>query len=134
MKKIWVICLLTIYPLLSGYIYPDDVPYVIINSNRGNNEKVVFPSDMVEYLHVTDTRIISSYHGSLVGYADDITYNWTAYSLPTYRVDYNQYTLNITRVVENHLYPTDRSLINKNYELYLIALLGGIAVICMFKK
>lgn len=134
-NKLILLLSLVVYPLLSGYTFPDDVPYVVINSNRGNNEKVVFASNMVEYLHITDTSIISSYSGNLVGYTNgDSNYTWTAYDLPTYRSGYNTYTLQITRVVETNLYPTDRSIIDKNYEVYLIALLGGIVVICMFKK
>lgn len=133
MKKF--LCVLAVYFLLVGYTFPSDAPNIVINSNRGNNETIYFAKNMVEYLTVEGNNVISSYSGNLVGFAsngNNIT--WQCYDTPFYRDGYSTINVNISQVVENNLYPTDRSIISKNYELYLIALLGGIAVICMFKK
>lgn len=133
MKKI--LALISVYFLLVGYTFPPECPYIVINSNRGNNEYVYFASNMVEYIHINGNSVISSYSGNLNGFTpsgDNIIF--TAYTTPYYRDGYTTINVNITEVVENNLYPTDRSIISKNYELYLIALLGGIAVICFFKK
>lgn len=133
MKKL--LSILGIYFVLVGYTFPSDAPYIVVNSNRGNNESIYFASNMVQYLHVTNTSVLSSYSGNLVGYGSSGTsYTWTAYDYPTYRDGYQSYILGITKVVENHLYPNERSIINKNYELYILAIMGGIACICFLKK
>lgn len=134
-KKFLLSFSLLVYPLLSGYTFPSDAPYLVINSNHGQNERVYFAQNLVQYLYVGDDYVISSYSSNLNGYTSSgVNIIWTPYSLPYYRENLNNVTVNISEVVENHLYPTDRDRISHNYELYMFAVLGGLMIICMMKK
>lgn len=122
--------------LCSGWKLPDNSPYVIVNSSHGNNERITFAKNMVEYLYVTDSDVVSSYSGTLYGYVgSDLRISFQPYSTPTYQsANYQTINYTITRVVENHLYDTTAANVSKNYELYIIALLGGLCLISFFKK
>lgn len=137
LKKFFRTCLCLSILVLGGWKLPEDSPYVIVNSNLGSNQRITFGRNMIEYLTVTDYDIVSSYQGSLYGYVsyNDLRITFSAYQTPTY-TNANYQTLNytITQVIENHLYDHAANAIQKNYEPYIIALLGGILVICFFKK
>ena len=136
-KKFFRILICISIFLLGGWKLPDDAPYVIVYSNLGNNQRITFGRNMIEYLTVTDYDIVSSYQGSLYGYVsyNDLRITFQAYQTPTYQTaNYTTINYSISEVVENHLYDHAANAIQKNYEPYILAMLGGILIICFFKK
>ena len=135
MQKKFLPLIAALFFLLTGYSYPQDSPYCVVNCALGNNVSIYFPENQLEYLHVGDTYIISSYSGTLYGYTgSDTRISFTTYSQPTYNSGYQSTNLNITRVIENHLFDSTKNIVNKNYEYYVLALVGGLVVLCFFKK
>lgn len=134
MKKFTLIMSL-IYFLLVGYTYPDNTPYVIVSCRLGNNYTIHFAENQLEYLYVSDTSIISSYSSTLYGYGyGDQRISFPTYNNPTYSTGYNTVDLRITEVKENHLYDKTENKIKRNYNAITIGLLGGIIIICFFRK
>ena len=128
-------------PFLSGYTFPSEgAPYVIVNTRSSGQLTIYFAENMVPYLHTDDVQgiIISSYSSTLYGYStNNLRVSWSTYSLPTYTVSgsYQSYDLNITEIVENHLYDYNtKGIVNHNYETILIALMGGVILLLFFKK
>lgn len=134
MKKVFGI-LFTIYLFLAGWSFPQNSPYLVVNCALGNNISIYFPRNMVEYLNVGDTYVISSYSGTLYGYyGAETRINFTTYSNPTYNNGYQSVDLRITKVIENHLFDDNKSIIDHNLNYYILAGIGGLIVICFFKK
>lgn len=126
--------------ILSGYTFPDDAPYIEVNTSELGHITIYFADNMVQYLHVDETSglVISSYSNSLYGYTNnDVRINWTAYTLPVYNTSgsYQSVTLHITEIIENHLVDyNSRAVVNHNYEVITLALIGGVILLLFFKK
>lgn len=127
--------ILSFYLFLGGWSFPEHSPYLIVNCALGDYVSIYFPHNMVEYLNVGDNYVISSYSGNLYGfYGSETRINFPTYSNPTYNNGYQSYDLQITKVVENHLFDDNKSIIDRNLNYYILAALGGLIVICFFKK
>lgn len=129
-------CLLFLLCLfMCGWTIPESNPYVVVNCSAGNNIRIYFGVGDVDKLSVTDDSIINIYSGTVSGYSNQISEQYAVsfplYSAPTYRTgtNYNSYYLNITKVVENHLYDDDSVSFSSNTNIIFVSLLSSLLVI-----
>lgn len=132
MKKYVLSIILLINVFLSGYTFPDNIPYVIVNCNLGSNITIYFPEGSVNYLKVDETSIISG-SGTIYGYTDNYRITFPVFDAPYYRVtgSYTDTNLNITQVKENHLFDYSyRSALDHNLNLFIYCGLG-VVILCL---
>lgn len=122
--------------LMAGWSFPDQSPYVIVDCQLGNNYPIHFAENMVQYLHVSDTSILSSYSGSVYGYGlGDMRITWQTYNTPYYSSGYQSVDLRITQVKENHLYDySTEKRINVNYSYIVISCMVMMIILLFVKR
>lgn len=132
MKKL--ILMITLYFSLVGFTYSDNSPYLLVNCSLGNNVRIYFAKNDLEYLEVSDYEVINQKNTTIYGYSGNTQLYFPTYDNAYYRTNYNNINLSISRVLENHLYPTTSMVVNKNFNLYTIALIGGLLVWSVFNN
>ena len=136
MKRFLCLFLYCCMFLVSGWSFGDNSPYLVCSSNLGTIS-IYFPQNNVDYLEIENNQIINTSSSSIYGYSSNYRITFPTYSTEyTYRnYSSSQSSIfTIYQITENHLYDYSRTLINHNYQTYLIALIGGVLVICFWRR
>lgn len=132
LKKFFVIGSLCLF-FLSGYVIPSDSRYIVVNCNLGNNVRINFADNMVEYISVEGNRVINRYSGNVYGFTTSTMIYFPLFDVPYYRDGYTTTNLSITSVVENHLDDGKFTELDSNYQSIVIAIAGGL-LLCSFLR
>lgn len=131
-RKYLVLSLLSIF-FLSAYTIPSDSKYIIVNCRLGNNIRINFADNLVQYLSVEGNNVINRYSGNVYGFTSNTMIYFPLFDEPYYRDGYNTSNLSITRIVENHLDDGKFVELNTNYQSLVVAIAGGL-LLCSFLR
>lgn len=132
LKRVFVIGILSMF-FLAGYVIPDDAKYIVVNCRLGNNIRINFADNLVQYISIEGNTVVNRYSGNVYGFTGSTMIYFPLFDEPYYRDGYSNYNLSITRVVENHLDDGKFIELNSNYQSLLIAIGGGL-LLCSFLR
>ena len=133
MKKKLLFILIIGFIFLTGYTFPQYSPYVNVNCVLGNNIKIYFGKDVIEYLEIEGNNIINTRSSTIYGYTNNYRISFPVYEQPYYNPNYNNVSLDITNINEVNFNLTATDHLKKDPGFYIFMMCGGILLWLIFK-
>lgn len=136
MKKHSLFLLLFSLLILTGFTFPDNTPYLLVRSNKQDEDKIYFNVDEVQYISFNGVQPVNISSHNIFGYcSDNIVITFSPFNSGTYNNGGSEHYYTVYEILENNLYPDNtKKQINQNYNIYVLCLLGGILILCFIKK